>query len=55
MSLAVKQQTSSSPAPVMGATAAWLFSQSAFTFTGMTQLEAHNADQAWWPGVCECL
>lgn len=32
-----------------------VLSQSALTFTVMTQSETHNVDQAWWPGECVCV
>lgn len=57
ISLAVRQQTNVThqPAPVMGPRLhSMVYSQSALTFTVMTQSEAHNVDQAWWPGECVC-
>lgn len=32
-----------------------VFTVSSYFYCVMTQLEAHNVDQAWWAGVCMCV
>lgn len=52
-----RKQTLLTPAPVTGTAVAQrdFFTVSFYFYCVMTQSEAHNVDQAWWPGVYVCV
>lgn len=55
--LAVRQQTNVTHTSTCDGTVVpqhGVFTVSFYFYCVMTQSEAHNVDQAWWPGVCVC-
>lgn len=56
--LAVRQQTNVTHTSTCDGTVVpqhGVFTVSFYFYCVMTQSEAHNVDQAWWPGVCVCV